>query len=324
MLVDRVPITLQAGRVGLDVGMRKFAEFNRVLQRFMKKGKCQSCHLPDAKLVGPSFLDVALKYEADPAARELLAQKIVSGGVGVWGPVPMPPNYTIDETEAAAILKYVFSLADTSSETQALQGQYLATVPAGGPQGMYVLRAVYRDQGDEIAPALAGQGIKVLRSPSLAVASADESNGVDIGRFGASVSDGAVLGFKDLDLTGVRSIQVGARAMSFGRHKGGTIEIRMGSASGPVVGSTEVAVQEPSNGRRGRGGGEAARPNNQAEDADAPRPRRRRRGGFAGPPKTIPIEAIAGRENLYLVFRNSEAEAGDTLMSVSSIALSKK
>jgi cytochrome c len=53
------------------------------------------------KSLGPTYKDVAKKYDRDPAARDILAKKILSGGMGSWGQVPMPPNpqHNIEETQ---------------------------------------------------------------------------------------------------------------------------------------------------------------------------------------------------------------------------------
>lgn len=72
-----------------------------------KQNNCLSCHRVDMKLVGPAFQDVAKKYtEAD---REFLVSKIIKGGKGVWGPIPMPPN-PVDEQQANQVLTWIFSL----------------------------------------------------------------------------------------------------------------------------------------------------------------------------------------------------------------------
>ena len=72
-----------------------------------KQNNCLSCHRVDMKLVGPAFQDVAKKYtEAD---REFLVNKIIKGGKGVWGPIPMPPN-PVDEQQANQVLTWIFSL----------------------------------------------------------------------------------------------------------------------------------------------------------------------------------------------------------------------
>lgn len=57
-----------------------------------QKGGCTACHTVDRKLVGPAYKDVAAKYKGQGDAAAKLADKVRKGGVGVWGPIPMPPN----------------------------------------------------------------------------------------------------------------------------------------------------------------------------------------------------------------------------------------
>ncbi|MBP8018620.1 MAG: cytochrome C', partial [Hylemonella sp.] len=51
---------------------------------------CMACHAVDKKVVGPAYKEVAAKYKADKGAVDKLAEKIMKGGSGVWGAVPMP------------------------------------------------------------------------------------------------------------------------------------------------------------------------------------------------------------------------------------------
>src|SRR6187549_2164487 len=50
---------------------------------------CKTCHHATNKIVGPSHTDVAKKYEFTQANVGLLADKIIAGGSGVWGDIPM-------------------------------------------------------------------------------------------------------------------------------------------------------------------------------------------------------------------------------------------
>jgi cytochrome c551/c552 len=61
-------------------------------QALARKLNCLTCHGIDNKVVGPGLREVSKKYAARSDAAEYLAQKIVSGGSGVWGSVPMPPQ----------------------------------------------------------------------------------------------------------------------------------------------------------------------------------------------------------------------------------------
>ena len=71
---------------------------------------CLACHAVANKVVGPAFKDVAAKYKADKAAVDKLASKIIKGGSGVWGPVPMPANHQVNEAEAKKLASWVLSV----------------------------------------------------------------------------------------------------------------------------------------------------------------------------------------------------------------------
>lgn len=70
---------------------------------------CMACHAVDKKLVGPSYKEVAAKYAVDNAAVDKLAIKIMKGGSGVWGPVPMPANPQVNEAEAKKLATWVLT-----------------------------------------------------------------------------------------------------------------------------------------------------------------------------------------------------------------------
>lgn len=56
------------------------------------KAGCMACHAKDKKIIGPSFKDIGAKYKDDASALVKLSEKVRKGGVGVWGPIPMPPH----------------------------------------------------------------------------------------------------------------------------------------------------------------------------------------------------------------------------------------
>ncbi|MGV0752322.1 c-type cytochrome [Empedobacter brevis] len=74
----------------------------------VEKADCLSCHAVNSKLIGPSYHDVAGKYTT--ADRDVLASKIIEGGKGNWGDVPMTPHPTISKDEASQMVDYILSL----------------------------------------------------------------------------------------------------------------------------------------------------------------------------------------------------------------------
>ncbi len=77
---------------------------------------CRTCHKDDAKLIGPSYKDVAAKYESNDKNIKMLAEKVLKGGQGVWGEIPMAghPNLSIEDAEA--MVKYILNHEITGNE----------------------------------------------------------------------------------------------------------------------------------------------------------------------------------------------------------------
>ena len=70
---------------------------------------CMSCHAVDRKILGPAFKDIAAKYKDNKGAADMLATKIMKGGSGVWGAVPMPANNQVNEADAKKLAAWVLS-----------------------------------------------------------------------------------------------------------------------------------------------------------------------------------------------------------------------
>jgi cytochrome c len=74
-----------------------------------KAKNCLACHSVANKVVGPAFKDVAAKYAGQKDAEDKLTQKVLKGGSGVWGTVPMPANAQVSEAEARTLVKWVMT-----------------------------------------------------------------------------------------------------------------------------------------------------------------------------------------------------------------------
>ena len=70
----------------------------------------------DKTSVGPSFIAVSEKYKNDQAAVHKLADKVISGGSGVWGEHAMAAHPTISQQDAETIVKYILSVAQKPKE----------------------------------------------------------------------------------------------------------------------------------------------------------------------------------------------------------------
>ena len=74
-----------------------------------KAKNCMTCHTVATKLVGPAYKDVAAKYAGQKDAEAKLVTKVIKGGSGAWGAIPMPANPQVNEAEAKTLVKWVLS-----------------------------------------------------------------------------------------------------------------------------------------------------------------------------------------------------------------------
>jgi len=97
---------IRMGLMALGVALAGPAFADRALA---EKNACLACHATDRKLVGPSYQDVARKYGAQKDAQAALAASIRSGGVGRWGPIPMPAQATLSDEEARTLAAWILA-----------------------------------------------------------------------------------------------------------------------------------------------------------------------------------------------------------------------
>jgi cytochrome c len=79
-------------------------------ESLVKASDCKTCHHPVNKIIGPAHTDVAKKYEFTEANVKLLAEKIIKGGSGVWGQIPMTAHPDVSQADAEKMARYVLSL----------------------------------------------------------------------------------------------------------------------------------------------------------------------------------------------------------------------
>lgn len=75
-----------------------------------KEAGCTACHMIQRKIVGPSYADVAAKYDNNEENVELLTSHVINGNVGVWGEVPMPAHPHLSKEDVETIVRYVLIL----------------------------------------------------------------------------------------------------------------------------------------------------------------------------------------------------------------------
>ena len=85
-------------------------EIDAAGKKLIEASDCRTCHNDDTKLIGPAYKDVAKKYENNAANVKMLAQKIIKGGQGNWGEIPMAGHKDISEKDASTMVEYILSM----------------------------------------------------------------------------------------------------------------------------------------------------------------------------------------------------------------------
>jgi cytochrome c len=71
---------------------------------------CRTCHKDDQKLIGPAYKEVAKKYESNSTNISMLADKVMKGGQGVWGEIPMAGHPNLSKEDAEAMVEYILTI----------------------------------------------------------------------------------------------------------------------------------------------------------------------------------------------------------------------
>ncbi|WP_316823218.1 c-type cytochrome [Pedobacter gandavensis] len=79
-------------------------------EKLIATSDCIGCHNKVTKVIGPTYEEIAAKYTNDDATVELLSKKIIDGGKGVWGEIPMTPHANLSQDDAKEMVRYILSL----------------------------------------------------------------------------------------------------------------------------------------------------------------------------------------------------------------------
>ena len=266
---NAIAVTMEYLSSGFDVteiaqGHKAMASISKFLagKTLIEQSDCRACHLNDQPSAGPSYLDVAKKYDGESGARDYLIAKIRDGGSGVWGDTQMSAHPQHSDEEIGSMVDYIMSLAEeeVNKEKLPLSGVLDFQVPTGETEGSYVLMASYTDRGGpNNTPPLDANEVIYLRYPKIDASAFDVLEGVN--RFDANEEQTArmglsgkrtliigshegYVGYKNIDLTGIRSVGGGIMvAPQF--NKGGVITISIDAPDGPIIGMIPVSTEDP-------------------------------------------------------------------------------
>jgi len=72
-----------------------------------KRNNCLSCHGVNAKVIGPAFSEISVKYKSDSSAEKRLIDKVRNGGSGSWGAIPMPAQVKVSNEEIRSLVNWI-------------------------------------------------------------------------------------------------------------------------------------------------------------------------------------------------------------------------
>lgn len=98
-----------AAAAGMVLASGVYAADAEKAKALAQSKNCLACHAIDKKLVGPAYTEVSKKYKGNKDAEANLIKKVINGGGGVWGTIPMPPN-PVKEDEAKLLVDWILTL----------------------------------------------------------------------------------------------------------------------------------------------------------------------------------------------------------------------
>jgi len=257
-------------------------------KRLIDLSDCKACHSIDKKSIGPSYIDVARKYKDKWMIEARLADKVIKGGGGVWGEQAMSAHPQLTKDEAIEMVKYILSLAN-DKKSEPLKGTY--TTKDNGKNGSYLFTASYTDKGKGSIGPLTTEKTLVLRNAKTKAVDYDTSKDImkhklpTGNEIAIALSNNSYIAYKNVDITGIEGSAITVLADP-AHTKGGTLEIRLGSPTGKLIGQAEV------------------KPGNMSELKTV----------FTNP---------GGVHTVYFVFKNDKAD-GQPLFYVDTILFQKK
>jgi cytochrome c len=248
--------------------------------KLMQDSDCKACHSINAKSVGPTYVDIASRYTNEKANIEKLASKIISGGSGVWGENVMSAHPQLSVEQAQEMVTFILSLKDDAQATRPLPpaGSFVPDAHVKDKSaGDYILTVSYKDKVvNGIGPNTVRERI-IFRHPEVNALASSAQEGVSTsGSAIAFTKDQSWILFKDIDLTGIRSITFIASA----HQNGGTLTVRAEEPNGNELARINVSRNKAAKRLR----------------AEAPLPWKGNRS---------PLKQTKGKHDVYIVFEEA-------------------
>jgi cytochrome c len=101
-------------------GNEQKLEGEDAVMAIMAKSDCNTCHNKDVKTVGPAYVDIAKRYSNDEKVTNQLVNKIITGGAGNWGEIPMTPHPNLSKEDAKTMVSYILAIDADQEKNEAM------------------------------------------------------------------------------------------------------------------------------------------------------------------------------------------------------------
>ena len=215
---------------------------------------CKTCHKVDEKSIGPSYTDVAKRYEKDPNAVGYLTDKIIKGGSGVWGEVAMAAHPNLKTEDARQIVAWIQSLMG-GSQKKSLPPSGTLQPTLGKPSkdnGVLLISASYTDQGGNNIKPMTGNSSLGLKSNKVLFRGVNKMEGYTAAEFNGTrfliaPRPTGWFALEDVDLSGVSSATFMVNWQT-AAEIGYTFEIRLDAPDGKKLGEVNLPGKLPAKG----------------------------------------------------------------------------
>jgi len=206
---------------------------------------CKSCHQLQTKSVGPSYEQVAQRYQKDPNAMSYLASKIIKGGSGVWGETAMAAHPNLKEEDARQIVQWILSFATTGGKEKSLPAKGMVKAPANiKDKAVMYISASFSDKGTSGSKPLIGNYTVALRNSKMSFNRVTNMKGfvtfdVNSNKMMVTPKERGWFSIDSIDLSGIRS---GSVALMWQNEPqfGYDFELHLDSPDGKKLGETSL------------------------------------------------------------------------------------
>jgi len=250
--LSKVKVTLNYIPEGEDIILASVGHQQNIVPAGLKlinDSGCKSCHAIKEKVAGPSYQDVAARYEKED--KQQIIRRIIKGSHGIWGEQMMAAHPQLNIEEVGTMVDYILSLDDDRQNKERkmdIEGSIIFDDHMQGAEGgQYILIASYLDQGN---PNIKGSSLSaveqiVFRTPKMEMENAFEIDS-DMSIWNSndrtvvgSITDGKQIKFTSVAFDKMSSITIGA-VFNKNYNYEGEVEIRTESANGKLLGKGHI------------------------------------------------------------------------------------